>query len=204
MARPIKRRRGVPSGLLITVLGAWGALIPFIGPYFDYSIGSGDTWHWTMNRLWLSILPGAVAAIGGLMMMFGATRRAVSTGALMAMLAGIWFVVGPSVSMLWENGDLGTGAALGDTGTRVLEWLGYFYGVGALITALGAYELGFMAALPVVDDVEARPAVDRRRDRVAPRGRRRRRFLSRHRGRDEAPAESNGRREAVPADAERR
>src|SRR3954447_24156053 len=178
MARPIKRRRGVPSGLLITILGAWGALIPFIGPYFDYSIGSPDTWHWATNRLWLSILPGAVAVIGGLMMMFGATRRAVSTGALMAMLAGIWLVVGPSVSMLWENGAVGTGAALGDTGTRVIEWLGDFYGVGALIAALGAYELGFMAALPVVDDVRDRPAVDRDR---APRRTRRRRFLGRRR-----------------------
>jgi len=59
-----------------------------------------------------------------------------------------------------------------------------------------------MAALPVVDDVEPRPAVDRRQDRV-PAGRRRR-FLSRHRDRDEAPVESNGRRETVPADPERR
>ena len=179
MAGPIKRRRGVPAGLLITILGAWGALIPFIGPYFDYSIGSDDAWHWTMNRLWLSVMPGAVAVAGGLMMMFGATRRAVSTGALMALLAGMWFVVGPSVSMLWENGDLGTGAALGDTGTRVLEWLGYFYGVGALIAALGAYELGFMAALPVVDEVDSRPVAGRRER--APRRTRRRRFLSRDR-----------------------
>jgi hypothetical protein len=199
MARPIKRRRGVPSGLLITILGAWGALVPFIGPYFDYSIGSGDTWHWATNRLWLSVLPGAVAVLGGLMMMFGATRRTVSAGALMATLAGIWFVVGPSVSMLWEHGDLGTGAALGDTGTRVLEWVGYFYGLGALITALGAYALGFMAALPVVDEVHPRPApVSGER---APRRTWTRRFRRRHH--DDTPVESNGHREPVPADTER-
>src|SRR3954447_19923929 len=151
MARPIKRRRGVPSGLLITILGAWGALIPFIGPYFDYSIGSSDTWHWTTNRLWLSVLPGAVTALGGLMMMFGATRRTVSTGALMATLAGLWFIVGPTVSVLWQNGRPATGAALGGDFTRVIEWIGYFYGLGGLITALGAYAMGFMAGPPVGD-----------------------------------------------------
>jgi hypothetical protein len=199
MARPIKRRRGVPAGLLVTILGAWGALIPFIGPYFDYSIGFDDAWHWSANRLWLSILPGAVAVIGGLMMMFGATRRTVSTGALMALLSGMWFVVGPSVSMLWENGDLGTGAAFGDTGTRVLEWLGYHFGLGALIAALGAYELGFMAALPVADEVDGRPLAGRRE---RPPRRSRRRFLRRDRV-EETPVESNGHRESpVRADAE--
>src|SRR5437764_4891631 len=125
MALPVRRRRGFPSGLLITILGAWGALVPFIGPYWNYTIGSSATWHWSTNRLWLSVLPGAVAALGGLMMMLGGTRRAVSTGALLATLAGIWFVAGPSVSMLWEHGRVATGPALGHTGTRVVEWLGY-------------------------------------------------------------------------------
>ena len=83
----------------------------------------------------------------------------------------------------------------------MLEWLGYFYGVGALIAALGAYELGFMAALPVVDEVAARPVAGRRER--APRRTRRRRFLRRDRV-EEAPVESNGHREPpVRADAER-
>jgi hypothetical protein len=33
----VRRSRGVLSGLLLVLLGIWGALIPFIGPYFHYA-----------------------------------------------------------------------------------------------------------------------------------------------------------------------
>src|SRR5260370_1022494 len=36
MAR-ILRSRGAASGVLLMLLGAWGALVPFIGPYFGYA-----------------------------------------------------------------------------------------------------------------------------------------------------------------------
>src|SRR5256885_14677625 len=36
--------------------------------------------------------------------------------------------------------------------TRMLEWVGFFYGVGGLITMFSSYALGFMAALPIVDE----------------------------------------------------
>jgi hypothetical protein len=175
--------------------------VPFIGPYFDLSIGSSDTWHWTVNRLWLSVLPGAVAVLGGMLMILGRTRRSVSAGGLLALLAGLWFITGPSVSMLWENGALGTGVALGDTGTRVIEWLGYFYATGALITALAAYALGFMAALPIVDEPVAATAAGP--DVAERRPPRRRRFLRRSRSEvDPADGRVNGSRdpEQVPAD----
>ena len=32
----VARTRGMLSGLLLMVLGLWGALVPFIGPYFPY------------------------------------------------------------------------------------------------------------------------------------------------------------------------
>jgi len=62
------RSTGALSGLLIILLGIWGGLIPFIGPYFDYSFGVNSTWHYTSDRLWLEILPGAVAVVGGLLL----------------------------------------------------------------------------------------------------------------------------------------
>src|SRR3989442_10877663 len=71
-------------------------------------------------------------------------------------MGGMWFVVGPNMSMLWNGGVPATGAAIGDNGTRVLEWIGFFYGTGALITLLASYGLGFLAALPVTG--EAVPA----------------------------------------------
>ena len=30
----MRRSRGAASGFLLVLLGAWGALIPFVGPYF--------------------------------------------------------------------------------------------------------------------------------------------------------------------------
>jgi hypothetical protein len=153
---------------LIVLLGTWGALIPFVGPYFNYQIGTTESWDWAVDRLWLSVLPGAAAVIGGLILVVSATRRSALFGSLLSLAGGLWFVAGPSVSMLWNGGDPATGAALGDTGTRVLEWIGFFYGTGALITLLSSYELGFMAALPVTGEaVVAAPVTARQQPSAA-------------------------------------
>src|SRR3954447_24859612 len=150
--RRIPRRRGAATGTLLVLLGAWGALIPFVGPYFNYQIGTTSTWDWSADRLWLSVLPGAAAVIGGLIMLYSTRRASASLGGLLALAGGLWFVVGPSVSMLWHDGTPATGAAIGDSGTRVLEWIGFYYGTGALITLFSAYGLGFLAALPVTGE----------------------------------------------------
>ena len=157
--RRIPRRRGAATGFFLLVLGIWAALIPFVGPYFDYQIGTTSTWDWSMDRLWLSVLPGAAAALGGLLMLYSTRRSTASLGGLIALAGGLWLVAGPAVSMLWNDGVSATGPAFGDTGTRVLEWLGFFYGVGGLITMFAAYGLGFLAALPVTGEaVRAAPA----------------------------------------------
>jgi MFS family permease len=200
--RRIPRRRGAVTGLLVILLGVWGGLIPFVGPYFNYQIGTTSTWDWSIDRFWLSVLPGAVAVLGGLIMLYSTRRSTASFGGLLALAAGLWFIVGPSVSMLWNGGTQATGPAFGDTGTRVLEWIGFFYGTGGLITLFSAYGLGFLAALPVIDEAvptaAARPpaepaatpapAAERvERPATAPPARRRRGFLGR-RSRSE-PAE---------------
>jgi hypothetical protein len=155
--RRIPRRRGALTGLLLVLLGLWAALIPFVGPYFNYQIGTTNTWDWSVDRLWLSVLPGAAAVLGGLIMLRSTRRSTASFGGLLALAGGLWLVAGPTVSMLWNDGTSATGAAIGDNGTRVLEWIGFFYGAGALITLFASYGLGFLAALPVVDEA-VRPA----------------------------------------------
>ena len=47
------RSRGAASGLLLILLGAWGALIPFIGPMFDFAFSPDQAWAWTTGRGWL-------------------------------------------------------------------------------------------------------------------------------------------------------
>jgi hypothetical protein len=151
--RRIPRTKGAISGLLIVLLGIWAGLVPFVGPYFHYAMHSNQHWHWFADRAWLEVLPAAVAVIGGLILMGGRTRASTMLGALVALAAGLWFVVGPNVSMLWNHGAITVGPPMGRHNiTRMLEWIGYFYGVGGLITMFSSYAIGFMTALPIVDE----------------------------------------------------
>jgi hypothetical protein len=191
----IRARRGAFTGLLILLLGLWVGLVPFIGPSFNYSLGSDSTWDWSMNRLWLEVLPAAAAVLGGLLLISSRTRARASLGGLLGLAGGLWLVVGPTFSMLWEHGNLGIGPAFGSTETRFLEWIGYYYGAGALITLFSAYILGFLAALPRVEPpaapATAAPAAgyqgvpDYHDSTVQPV--RRRRFPRRRRGAADAP-----------------
>ena len=70
----IPRSRGAVSGLLLVILGAWGALAPLIGPSFNLTIGPDTTFDMTAGRFWLSVLPGVVVALGGLMTLLSANR----------------------------------------------------------------------------------------------------------------------------------
>jgi hypothetical protein len=156
----IPRTRGAISGLLIVVLGAWGAIVPFVGPSFNLTIGPDATFHMTHGRLWLSLIPGVVAVVGGLMLLFSANRASAILGAQLALAAGVWFVIGPVLSQLWSSapGALGqAGFAAGAEGRRVLEAIAYFYGVGAAITAFSALALGRLT-LRSARDVEVATA----------------------------------------------
>src|SRR5256885_13016368 len=85
--------------------------------------------------------------------MGGMTGVSIRFAGLLALAAGLWFIVGPNVSMLWNHGAITVGPPMGRHNiTRTLEWIGFFYGVGALITMFSSYALGFMAALPIVDE----------------------------------------------------
>src|SRR3954465_13135237 len=70
----VVRSRGALSGFLIVLLGIWGALIPFVGPYFHYAFGNYDSWHLTANRVWRGVLPGVAAGVGGLLLLYSARR----------------------------------------------------------------------------------------------------------------------------------
>lgn len=162
----IPRSRGAVSGLLLMILGLWGALIPFIGPYFDVSVGTDQTWDWWTGRLWLSVLPGVVAVVGGFLTFRSAHRATAAFGAWMAIAAGVWFAVGPTVSMLWNHGVSAAGAPLGSSNERVLESLVMFEGLGAAIAVLGAFALGRLAVRSV-RDVELARQDELARERAA-------------------------------------
>jgi hypothetical protein len=149
----MQRSRGAVSGLLLVLLGIWGVMIPFVGPYFGYAFGVNAPWFFTYDRLWLNILPGVALLLGGLILGPSANRASGGFGAWLALLGGIWFTLGPVISQWWRVGELGApiGAPLGPRSLQVLEQLGYFYGLGALATALGAFALGRLTVRSVHD-----------------------------------------------------
>ena len=161
------RTTGALSGTLIILLGLWGALIPFIGPSFHYAFGGFETWHYTSQRLWLCIVPGAVAVIGGLLLMRARTRVGGLTAGWVALAAGVWFAIGPSVSLRWHHTIYAIGAPAGGYTRQLLEWVGYFYGVGAAIIGLAAFAMGRYFSRPRIAEepvvaAEAAPVAERR------------------------------------------
>ena len=90
----MRRSRGAFSGFLLMLLGLWGALIPFVGPYFDYAYTPDKAWTYNTGRLWLELLPGAAVFLGGFLLMIARSRHTALFGALLAAAAGAWFTLG--------------------------------------------------------------------------------------------------------------
>lgn len=155
----VPRSRGAVSGFLLVLLGLWGAFISFVGPIFGYAFTPDTSWDFTMGRLWLEILPGAAAVIGGLILLGSANRAVTSFGGWLAALGGAWFVVGPSLSRLWNNGVAAAGAPASANVTQsVMEEIGFFFGLGAVILFLASMALGRMSVLGVRDIRTGQPA----------------------------------------------
>jgi len=163
----VPRSRGGVSGVLLMLLGAWGGLAPFVGPYIHYAFTPDKAWEYTSGRLWLSVVPGAAALIGGLLTA-SASRRAVGClGALLAALGGAWLIVGAAViKVTVTSGSISPGAPLsGPVGSlnsatrQFLEGLGFFTGTGVLILFFGALALGRLSVFAVKDAALAEDAL---------------------------------------------
>ncbi|MGZ5363514.1 MAG: hypothetical protein ACXWZR_05320, partial [Mycobacterium sp.] len=154
------RSRGATSGFLLILLGAFGALVPFIGPYFDFSFTPDQPWTWTTGRGWLEVLPGAVTVMGGLLLLLSRNRATAQLGGWLAVAGGAWFIVGRVLAGPLAIGNAGAPAAASE-GKRVLLELVYFYGLGALIVFLGAAAVGRTSVRSVRDITwEERPGTD--------------------------------------------
>jgi hypothetical protein len=146
----IPRSRGAASGLLIVVLGLWGALVPFVGPAFDFAYNPDQGSEWSSTRGWLEVLPGVVAVVGGLLLLRSRNRATAMLGGWLSVVAGAWFVVGRVMATTLTIGEIGRPVAENDIKAAWLE-LTYFYGLGALIIFLGAMGLGRLSVRSVRD-----------------------------------------------------
>jgi peptidoglycan/LPS O-acetylase OafA/YrhL len=145
----MRRSRGTASGLLLVLLGLWGALIPFVGPYFHYAYMPDTAWTYSTARLWLEILPGAAVVLGGVLLIIATGRHVALFGALLAAAAGAWFTLGPVLSPLWNNNvPLGGSPAGATVYTRIMEQLGFFSALGVVIVFIAAAAFGRITSVP--------------------------------------------------------
>jgi hypothetical protein len=156
----IRRSRGAVSGFLLVLLGLWGGLIAFIGPYFHFAYTPDSTWTYTTARLWLEILPGAAVFIGGILLIIATSRYLALFGAMLAAAAGAWFVLGTTLSPLWNNHvTLGGSPASSTVYMRIMEQLGFFSALGVVVVFIAAMAIGRISSVPSgIREVEAVPA----------------------------------------------
>jgi hypothetical protein len=155
----IRRTHGIFGGLLVALLGIWGGIIPFVGPYFNYAYTPDKAWTYTTGRLELEILPGAGALLGGLLMMAARSRHSVLFGSVLAIASGAWFALGNVFAPLWTVAGPAGGPASTGTVMRVVEQVGFFTGLGVVIVLFAAVVAGRVTAVPGVTDVVERPTV---------------------------------------------
>jgi hypothetical protein len=162
----VPRTRGALSGLLLVLLGLWGALVPIIGPYFHFGFTPDKAWDFTSGRVLLQIVPGCAVFLVGLVALASANRAFAAFGAWLAALGGAWFVVGVPLSALWaDQGDMRLGQAVGGTTRQVVEQITLLYGLGVVVVFLAAVALGRLAVVGVKDarlaeEASAAPAAD--------------------------------------------
>ena len=159
----VSRSRGATCGVLLILLGAWGALIPLVGPYWNFGFTPDTTWNLTNGRWWLEVLPGLVVALGGLLLLIGTDRITASIGGWLAAAGGAWFVVGTTVQPVISVDPLGSPIHTTARGSMI-EKLTMFDGLGVLIVFLAAWALGALAVVGVRDVRHARSRALRKQE----------------------------------------
>jgi hypothetical protein len=155
----IRRSRGVVSGVVLVLLGLWGGLAPFIGPYIHFGYTPDKAWTYSTGRLYFSVIPGAVTLLGGLMVSVTRNRVLGVIGGVLAALSGAWFIVGTGVaSHVLKLTAVSVGLPLGaasSTGPltlkEYLETLALFGGLGAVIAFFGALAAGRLSLVTAGD-----------------------------------------------------
>jgi len=159
----IPRTRGAVSGVLLILLGVWGGLIPFVGPYFRFEYSPDRAWAYTSGRLYLSVIPGAVTLLAGLVILLTRSRALGVLAGLLAVLRGAWFITGDQIaqvllksSTITPGTPAGTPVPLGSGAVRMstrmfAEQVGFFTGLGIVIIFLAAIAIGRFSMLAARD-----------------------------------------------------
>ena len=136
-------------GLLAILIGAWGGVVPYLGPTFGFHSTAAGSWFWNWQHALLYLIPGAATVLMGLWMWVLAARTRAGAGRFGSLLAGLlllaagaWFVLGPVVWPIFYSTAVFEPAS---ATTNFLHQLGYNFGPGLIIAALGGMTLAHSA-----------------------------------------------------------
>jgi hypothetical protein len=153
----IPRSRGGICGALLILLGLWGGLAPFVGPYFHFGYTPDRTWAYSSGRLYFSIIPGAAALLGGLLVVATRNRGVGVFGGVLGALGGAWFVAGSGFvtyvlkRSIAVGGPIAPASATSQALRTYLELIGLFTGVGLVILFVGALAIGRFSMVSASD-----------------------------------------------------
>jgi hypothetical protein len=138
------------AGVVAVLVSAWGGIVPYIGPLFNYSGDGSGSWHWSLAHAVLSLVPGATGVLLGLFVIaesrgvtVGKGRLSLATAGTLLMICGAWFAIGPFAWPVISN----TGTYItAPTQLRLLAYeVGYGIGVGLILVVCGAFVDGWAA-----------------------------------------------------------
>lgn len=137
----------VVLGLVTLLVGAWGAIVPYVGPLFGFDADGTPAWHWSLAHALLGLVPGGVAVVAGILLLglvgrASAGRGRVDVGLLgfVVALCGAWFIIG---EFAWPVLH-GTGYFVGAAPLHyLLEQLAFAIGTGTVLAVCGAFAMGW-------------------------------------------------------------
>lgn len=133
-------------GIVAVLVGGWAAAAPYAGPDFGFAADRYTPWVWSSTSVYLALIPGAVALVGGLLVLAAATRPSFGRRpdlwllGLVISACGAWFVVG---QYAWTA--LGNGAFIVPSGATHFMWkeLAFAAGPGVILVLCGALFMGW-------------------------------------------------------------
>ena len=136
------------AGVIAVLVSAWGGIVPYVGPLFDYSGDGSGSWHWNLAHAVLALAPGVLGVLLGLFVIaesrgvvVGKGRLSLATAGTLLMICGAWFAVGP---LAWPVLSNGSGYFAASTHLRALAYeVGYSIGTGLVLVICGAFVDGW-------------------------------------------------------------
>jgi hypothetical protein len=136
------------AGVVAVLVSAWGGIVPYIGPLFNYSGDGSLAWHWNLAHAVVALAPGALGVLLGLFVIaesrgivVGKGRLSLAAAGTLLMVCGAWFAVGP---LAWPVLSNGRNYFVASTHLHVLAYeVGYSIGTGLILVVCGAFVDGW-------------------------------------------------------------